>query len=210
MDQKLDHRKIEFFWEWFVGNEARIRDVVENYTPYDREVIVHELDNQILEFGMFTWEIGHGFSRSYYLTISPNGDQEMLARSRLIMKSAPDLTFWEFYHARPVKDWDLIINLYDDMMNEHHINASEWKFILSRGRNNRINVLIEASNMGHLDNETKWTAGNMVVISLIGEECRINEVNKIDIIDKFEDQHKDTGSPIVDLKQYLDKLLERQ
>ncbi len=207
MDKKLEQKKVELFWDWFEGYEARIRDVVEDHTPYEREAVVRDLDDQILEFGMFTWEIGLGSARHYYLIISPNGDQQLLTRSRLIIQSAPDLPFWEFHFARPVKEWDLKFSLFDDMMNEHHVNASEWKFVLYQDRNNGIDVLIQAGNMVPLDTETKWTAGNMVVTSLIGEECRINNVNKIEIIDRFENLHSDPGTDMVYLKSSFDKIL---
>ena len=62
------NKKIIQFWEWFQENEANYKEVE------DPQAAVEAMDERVLGFGLFSWEIGEGQSRPYYFMISPNGD----------------------------------------------------------------------------------------------------------------------------------------
>ena len=116
--------KIEKLWKWFVANENQIIDSFQNESLVD--FIVGNLDNLILDFGMFAWEIGPGKAKSWFFTISPNGDKDLMVVSKKIMAAAPTLDDWEFNYCKPAKEWDRKFIIYDCNMNQQHIDASNW------------------------------------------------------------------------------------
>ncbi len=204
MDEYAAFDKIDLFWEWFEANDEHIREVLTGRSDQDKEALVNTLNNQVLNLGMFTWEMGHGKSKPFYLTISPNGSRELLALSREIMKAAPYLPDWEFNHAKPAQVWDLKFRVYDEDYNEHDVDASKWKFTLRQFSAERIIIMLEAHNIAHLDSETKRTTTEQVVTSLLGEEQTIMHVEKIEIFNTVEN----TSTPIQQLKQKFDALID--
>jgi hypothetical protein len=200
--------QINSFWKWFVDNEKRIRDLLDDNAVGDRDPFIQDMDNQILEFGMFTWEIGEGIAKPFFLTVSPNGNKELMDQGKLIMKSAPDLPDWEFNYAKPAKDWDFTFRLFDDNMIERNLNASEWKFILGQAPGNKVKVTIEAPNIVGLDYDTQLAAGDLVVTNMLGEECKINHVGKIEIMNDLNSQDKAAGFSIMRLKQEFEIFLK--
>jgi len=64
--------KVKQFWDWFIDNEYQFRAIT------DTKTVVELLNNQVLEFGMFAWEIGIGVEKPHSFTISPNGDKKRL------------------------------------------------------------------------------------------------------------------------------------
>jgi len=207
MNSKVETTRIKLFWKWFEDNEARIRDLLDNDSSGDRAAFIQAMDNQILEFGMFTWEIGHGSNKPFFLTISPNGNWERMELSRLIMKSAPNLADWEFNYAQPLKDWDLTFRLFDNHMIERTLDASGWKFVAERLSGNKVKITIEAGNIAGLDFDTQLAAGNLVITNMLGEECKINHVDKIEMVSEFGQQQKASASIIASLKQRFDEII---
>ena len=199
--------KIKSFWKWFVDNETRIREVLDSDSQSEREALINDLDNQILDFGMFTWEIGHGSEKSFFLTISPNGNRERLGLSRLIMRAAPDLPDWVFNYAKPVKDWDLQFTLFDNNVVEQHVNASGWSFAKVRQPDHKVRIIIKADNVTHLDFDTRQTAADLVVTNMLGEEVKILNVGDIEIVNEFEDLHQSSSLSILSLKEQIEALL---
>jgi hypothetical protein len=199
--------KIKSFWKWFVENEIRIREVLDSDLQTEREALVNDMDNQILDFGLFTWEVGHGTEKSFFLTISPNGNRERLLLSRSIVKDAPDLSDWEFYYAKPAKDWDLQFSLFDNNVVEQQVNAGGWSFALFKQPDHQIKIIVEADNIPHLDFDTRLTAADLVVTSILGEELKIMSVGDIEIVNKFDSTYS-SSSAILSLKERFEALLK--
>ena len=204
MDAYADFDKIDLFWEWFSANEEQIKETLLGHSDQAKETLVQTLNNQVLSLGMFTWELGHGNSRPFYLTISPNGSRELLALSREIIAAAPQLPDWELNHAKPAQVWDLKFTIYDEDYNERDVDASLWKFTLRQLAEKSITILVEADNIPHLDEETKKMAVDQVVTGLLGEEQKILYVQKIEIFHTVER----ISSPIKQLKQKFEDLLD--
>lgn len=194
-----EREKIEEFWEWFVNNETHIKEVLADDYHEGRKSLVKTMDNQILQFGMFTWEMGPEGDKNYYLIISPNGNGELLEKSKEIIALSPGLRNWKFYYARPAKEWDLKFSVFDDFMEEHKVDASGWNFILEKSEGNSNNIIVEAQNLKHLDEETKLTAGNLVVSSLLGEAFKINFIDKVKIVNHFESLQESNRRSIFEL-----------
>jgi len=201
--EKLNDTKIESLWRWFVVNENQIIDSFQNesLTNY----IVENLDNLILDFGMFTWEIGPGKVKPWFLTISPNGDRDLIRVSQKIIEHAPNLDDWEFNYCKPAKDWDRRFIIYDSNMNEQNIDASNWKYVMLRNEDGMIDLILEAMNITHLDHDTARTAADIIVTSEIGEETKIQKILSVDIVDKLERQYNSRKTEIQYLKKHLNE-----
>lgn len=205
MAKDITYDKISSFWEWFETQERRIRDILNDELHPEREELVQAMDNQILNLGLFTWEMGPDGSSAFYLTISPNGDPELLKLSKSIVEASPALSAWTFYYAKPIKEESIELKLYDEEYNLHFVNAQNWQFGLSLTSSGQVDITIIAKNIKHLDQETQTGAGDLVVSSLLGEECHILHVRHI---------HVNTHSHAKDyptvaakaLKQEFDKL----
>lgn len=197
--KESDKEKVEEFWEWFTKNINHIKEVLSNDHHEGRKSLVKTMDNQVLQFGMFTWEMGPLDEQFYFLTISPNGNEELLGISKQIIEFSPNLPDWKFNYAKPAKEWDLKFSVFDDFMEEHRIDASSWNYLIERKSSNNINIIIEAGNLAHLDQETKMTAVDLVVTSLIGEAFKIYNIKSLQAVDFFDPQQISIGKKIHDL-----------
>lgn len=186
MSDVLLEDKIQEFWKWFVLNEAIIVEAINASKDQDHSELTGQLDNQILNFGTFAWEIGFGQSKPYFLTISPNNSSKFLAISKSIMKAAPSLKSWEFNAAKIPVDWDLNFKIYDAEFDAHKVDASGWQQVLKKNLDQSINIILLAKSISHLDLDTQMRAADMVVTSLIGEELRINAIQEIEVVNNYE------------------------
>ena len=93
---ELNDDTILGFWQWFVKNERTIKECIENDNSVHREFVVEQLNERILSFGMLTWDIGLNEDDNWFLTLSPNGNKDILKISQSIMAEAPDHMDWIF------------------------------------------------------------------------------------------------------------------
>ena len=179
--------KMEEFWEWFANNEKLIAEILNDDFHEGRKSLARNMDNFILQFGMFTWEMGPAEGH-YYLTVSPNGNEELLEVSKELVSYAPVLRRWKFYASKPKKEWDLKFRVFDDWMTGHDVDASDWEYLIERvSTASKIGIVIAAKSIAHLDQDTKLSAADVVVTSLIGEAFKIQKVESIQIVDEFDE-----------------------
>ena len=188
--------KIQSFWEWFIETEEAIQEYFSEEEMVDKAALIESIDERVLDFGLFSWEIGPGVGRPFYLTISPNGNRERLRISKMIMESAPNLPDWEFHYAKPPKAWDLSFILFDDFMVEREVDASPWRYALRKRAEGRLEVILEAKNASHLDSDTLLMAGERVVANLLGEELMINQVYRVEVVEELEPGQREESAPI--------------
>jgi len=192
----MDEEKILNLWRWFHTNELKIRESIEKNLRNEQEAIVQNLDNLVLDLGMFSWDIGPGKNKPWFFTISPNGDKELLAKTKKIMTDAPELDSWEFNYAKPAKKWDRILNVYDTEMELRTIDTSNWNYVTIKSESEEIEVLLEAENIAQLDNETANNTASLFVINEIGEEAKIEHISSVSIAGKLEDKYQSIKSNI--------------
>ena len=200
--------KIEHFWKWFTQMEGPIRSFFTEEEPVNKELIVESMNNRVLDFGMFTWEIGPGQDRPYYFLISPNGDKERLALSRQIIHHAPELPGWEFYPARPLRAVELSFSMYDSMFRACEVDAHTWEFALEGDTKEGIEVIIKASDLNHLDEDTQFEAADRVVMGLLGEEVFIDQVEDLVLVSDFSPEEASRSYPIQQLAFRLQELTQ--
>ncbi|NNC93924.1 MAG: hypothetical protein HKN92_00070 [Chitinophagales bacterium] len=194
--------KIEDFWNWFVQNEQEIIKSIDEELVDQQVYFKDQLDNLILDFGLFSWEIGQSKSGDWYLTISPNNNADMLKISKEIMDHAPILSSWEFNYCKPAKEWDRQFSVYDSLMNLQAIDASNWRYRVRKDPNGDNDIEIQTIGSVLLDEDAAKKAAETVVINEIGEELRIHSVNKIMVLETSDEKFKNA---IDTLKSYFKK-----
>jgi hypothetical protein len=199
--------KIKKLWKWFSGNNQKIIDCIESESAPDREYVIENLDNLVLDLGLFTWEVDAGIHKTWSFTISPNGDIELLKKSKKIIDSAPDLINWEFNYSKPAKEWDRKFSVFDEYMIKREVDASNWKYITLQQEDKMIALTLEAENIGTLDIYTASTAANLVVLNEIGEETKIRNIGSINIVAKLEPNYDSSKHDINNLKKHIEKLV---
>jgi hypothetical protein len=203
----MSTEKIDSLWQWFAANEQKIKDAIEEGTAFEREYITENLNNLILDLGMFSWEIGPGQDAEWALILSPNGDRKRMLQSKQIIETAPMLRNWEFHYSKPARAWDRSFQLYDDFLNEHQVDASGWHFVSLPQADGLIHITLEAPNIEKLDRYTAQTAAEVVVINEIGEESKILHVGAIEIVREMDKKLADAKADIAYLRRWVEELI---
>ena len=201
MDQQTLMSKISRFWEWFEESEHMFREVT------DPQAVVEAMDNHILEFGMFAWEIGEGQSKPHYLLVSPNGDSKRLDISYKLIQAAPNLRHWEFHYCKPPKDWNFQFEIYDQFLVTQLIDASEWEYVLRKMEDNYVEVIIHADNMDNIDPEDKLNAAEMTLIKILGEELVIDHLGALEVVHEFSPVQEKRCQNMPTLKRNFEKMV---
>ena len=201
MDQHTLMSKISRFWDWFQESEHLFREVA------DPQTAVEAMDNHVLEFGMFSWEIGEGHSKPHCLLISPNGDSHRMDISYKIMKAAPNLRHWEFQYCKPPKNWDFQFEIYDQFLVPQIIDAGEWEYVLVKMPGNYVEVIIQANNMANIDPEDKLNAAEMALVKILGEELVIDYLGALEVVHEFRPEHEKRCQNMHSLKRNFERLV---
>ena len=194
--------KINQFWEWFVQHEQEFREVE------DANRVVEMLNNQVLDFGLFSWQIGEGNVKPHHFTISPNGDKIRLRLSKQIMAKAPNLEHWEFYPSKPPKlNWDYHFEAFDRSLIKQSFNTQNWEVVLRSNSSEKLQIIIFAENILQLDEDDLPMVADLVVTNLIGEEMKIHFVESIHFVDDFEAHEEDRVFKLAELRDRLSLFL---
>jgi hypothetical protein len=203
MNSAQFRNKINDFWSWFVEHEEKFRIIRDPHAA--REM----LDNQILQFGVFAWEIGEGRDKPHTFTISPNGNSKMLRRSQAIIGEAPEMKHWEFFAARPARDWDFILEMYDSFMVKQQVDSAEWEYLFRLTPEFKVRILLYAENIDFFDDDDKRSAADFVINSIIGEADKIDYVDSIEFIPFVNETQEDDIKSLLELKFEFENLLEK-
>lgn len=205
MSQERINEKIEAFWDWFVEQEQTIKAFFTEEEEVDKERLVDEMDNLVLDLGRFAWRIGPEGETTYFLLISPNRDPELLKLSKRIMAAAPDLSDWNFYPAKQPRPWDWKLQLHDDWLMEHEVDASGWQYVLTERPGKQLEITFEAQNLDRFDAETQKEAVELALINLMGEEWLIRHVEKVRVQSAFEESRRAKAYSVQGLREELRK-----
>lgn len=201
MSTQVLHSKIDRFWNWFLENEHLFKEVS------DPQAVVEAMDEHVLGFGLFSWEIGEGDSKPYYFMISPNGDGRRMEISYKIMQAAPDLRDWEFRYCKPPKDWDYQLEIYNRFLVKKIIDASEWEFVLNKTPDRLIEVIVQAVNMHDVDPEDQLNTAEMVLMKILGEELVIDYLCALEVVQEFSIKDDARSQHMRALKRNFEKLV---
>lgn len=194
--------KIRRFWDWFIENEHRFQKIT------NPQQVREDLNNQVLEFGLFSWHLEKGLLKKHIFTISPNGDKKLLAVSKKIMQAAPELPNWTFRYCLPPKRWNFKFETYDMFMIRQQFDASKWKYVMMEKRNKHVKILIKASNIAKLEQDEQIQSARMVVINILGEEDVIDYVDVIELVHDFPSKQKSYQEPMRALQEHFEEIME--
>ncbi|MEO1257905.1 MAG: hypothetical protein AAFZ15_03880 [Bacteroidota bacterium] len=192
---------IDRFWNWFQESEHLFKEVT------DPQAVVEAMDEHVLAFGLFSWEIGEGNSRPHYFMISPNGDGRRMEISYKIMKSAPDLRDWEFRYCKPPKDWDFQLEVYNRFLVKQLVDVSKWTYVIHKTPDNMIEVVIRSLNMIDIDTEDQLNAAEAALINILGEELVIDNLGALEVVEEFSIQDDVSSHHMRTLKSSFEKLV---
>jgi hypothetical protein len=204
---ELNDDTILVFWQWFVKNEDTIKECIENEDSLHRGYVVEQMNELILRMGVLTWDIGLNDDKDWFLTLSPNGNKDMLQVSQQIMDLAPEHMGWLFYASKPAKKWNRQFTVYDNYMDEQFIDASPWHYIIFEEGNGRLELIIEAKNIHQLDSEVAEIAAEQFVVCELGELTRIIHISSIVIVHTLESEYESSKNRVTELKKHLEEIL---
>ena len=188
--------KISQFWQWFTHNEAIFRN------EHTAEKAKEMLDNQVLSLGRFAWGIDKGHQKSFVFSFSPNNDKKLLALSKQLVQTAPNLPMWEFQYCLPAKkNWDYKFQMFNNLIVLQTFDASEWQFVLIEEEDYRVSVEVKVDNLDSLDMDDKKVAISRAVNHLIGEELRINEIYSIKPVHRFDPRDAEWVYPMTEFRE---------
>ncbi len=196
----LQEENAESLWRWFYQNQNIIVASLEERDSSNDEKIVEQLNELVLSFGKLGWEMGKGINKPWSFTLTPNGDEQLLALTKEIVALAPQLDQWEFFASKQTKPWDRTFTTYDDNLQPHEIDASAWSYVALDNGQNRINIVIEASNLSYLDDDTAFKAAEFVVQQELGEETMIAKIGIIDVADELTEEDQKFKKHISELR----------
>ncbi len=194
--------QVKDFWEWFYNNQQLIEEVVDNQEHLKTEAVVQSLNQHILGMGKIKWELGNPSPGFFTFTLSPNSDRELLKITKTVIASVKLIPGWSFYHAlQPTGNASL--QMYDLNMEIQEVNAHSWRVAPFSDGNGRYELMLEADNIMHLDEDTQTVAVDLILNALLGEERKIKALVGFDILDSFDDKQAEHAFPMLGLSDFL-------
>ena len=145
--------------------------------------LLNKLDTIISAWGL-GWEIGPGIKEKYSLTISPNSDKSLLARTHQITDMAPYLENWEFFSwKQPKQNWNIAY------INDTTIDASDWTYCLLKYPDDKLEILIKADNLKGTASEERELAVDLVLTNLLGEKVKMEKIDFFEWVESFDNEN---------------------
>jgi|SRR5215471_3380937 len=175
---------VDAFWAWFAENSVRLSKNLED------ERILKELDQRVssLEPKGLSWEVGPGHERPFQLVISPNGNKDLLSRTRAIISAAPDVPGWELHFAKPPKDWVVPrFSFRAATGQEIAIDAEGWEYALLQFPDGAFDILVRPTGLRNLSEADQSTAVEILLDGLLGEMERMRRIASIEVVTSFDE-----------------------
>lgn len=192
---------ISKFWGWFEENSKALQED----QPDDR--ILAELDTRILSFDRnLSWELGPGIHKEHALTISPSGQRALLPLTQSIIQKAPSVSSWEFYAAKPSKEWTPCFSFMCEAGNELFVDVTNWKYVLAKYEDQTFEMTIWACDSQMLSDEDKLTAAEIAIDGMLGELARIEKISTIATVDALPPELREQSNPLKVLSEHWKSL----
>ncbi|PRQ10121.1 hypothetical protein [Enhygromyxa salina] len=195
---------VHSFWAWF---ETVAPILAQNF---ENPQIHEELDRQVSRLGGMTWELGPGHAAQNALTLTPDGDPDLLRATKHIVALAPSIPNWEFHPAKPPKEWALTFSLETEGETVVDVDANRWRYVLLRFPDSTFDILLRQDGTELHDDDDRYVAAIIVLDGLLGEEARMSLVGSIELVDAFSAEELARVTPISELPHHLMSLLNRK
>ncbi|MDX2359422.1 MAG: hypothetical protein QNK23_01355 [Crocinitomicaceae bacterium] len=180
-----------------------IKNCIDNDISSERELVIDHLNNHILSIGTLSWDIGLNDSNHWFLTVSPNGDKDLYKISQEIMSFAPEHMDWVFNASKPAQNWNRFFNINDQSLDPQFVDASSWNYVAFEGEDGKAELIFEAVNIDHLDEETSGEAASYFVVAELGEAAKINLISSITIVQQLNDEDQSDKYSVSELRDHL-------
>jgi hypothetical protein len=194
--------EIDEFWTWFAS-------VCGEFGPqFENTQLIEELDRRVTSLGELSWEIGPApDADANALVVTPGGRADLLPLTKQIISRAPACDGWQFYAAKPPKQWNLRFTV-EAGGSEIPIDASSWRHVLYKYPDGLFDIVVLATNESRLSDDIRAMAAEIVVEGQIGEELRIRLVNAIDVEEPVDAALVAKSSAVQVMRQQLLELAE--
>lgn len=189
--------KIDAFWQWFEKMEPQYRKFFTEETA-NTELLIEAMNNRVLDFGQFKWEMREGKQGVLQFIISPNCDHELFEISKEIVQQQPRMDKWVFLPALPPQKTDFQFEMYDHAMRLISIDGTKWRFVLEE-IDDVVEVVFEISNLQNIEIDTQIEAAENLLKKIIGEEQFIDKIGGLEVTDQFDEWEE--GIPIQQLAE---------
>lgn len=199
----MENKKIEMFWKEFI---SIVKDIEHDYTS---PTSFQKIDRLVDDIGPYSWEIGPSSNdvTDFSFTISPNMEKSLLEETKHIISFAPKLPNWSFYHAmQPKIGWEMTFLIRTNNGSEFKINGSDWKYVLYEYDDGKFDIVIKNPLISGLSLDDLYTAAEILIKGIIGEELFITRINEIEIINYFDNEIMNKESLIKNLSNHINKL----
>jgi hypothetical protein len=182
--------KIEQLWRWFADVSTELAG------KYEDDEMLDELDRRVAAIGDVSWELGPGSTKECALTLTPDGDPNLLPVTQRAVAMAPELPLWEFYSARQKKEWELQFSMESSGGNMVDVDARPWRYTLLRLPEGRFDIIVEQPNLGDLIEEDRFAAAVIVLDGILGEARRLLSIDGIEAVTSLEPKYSKGASPM--------------
>jgi len=166
---------IDRFWRWFSEHEFALADA---NIP---QALIADLEARLFAIHPLDWEMGPGRNAPNFFALSPRGDPQVLQVAKQIVARAPILVNWEFYPAKPPRNWNLRFSLMiDDRSVE--IDGKRWEFVAYRFKDGSYDLVFKPDcDYGVTPDYLQWAA-TIIADGELGEETRMTHVPNIEVV----------------------------
>lgn len=192
---------IDAFWSWFCGIAGRLE------ASFDTPALLRQLDHEVRKLGNLAWELGPGVGAENALTLSPDGDPELLQLTERIVARAPALPRWELFDSRQPREPAYVFSLGGGASDDLAIDASGWRYALLRYRDGGIGLVLEQGNLAGASEADRYLAACILVDGLLGERRRLRWVTDVQPVRALADDLAAKANPVTVLVNHLRQLV---
>jgi hypothetical protein len=191
---------IQDFWAWVQTIADELAEDLEN------GAIIETLNRRVSRLGDISWEVGPGRHAENALTLTPDGDPAKLAVTKHIITFAPSVAGWEFYPAKPAKDWNLMFSIETENGDIVDVDARTWRYVLFRFPDDTFDLILSQDGLAPVGEDDRYTAAVIVVDGLLGEEVRMALIDTIEPVEALSKKDEPQATSILALPQHLESL----
>jgi hypothetical protein len=174
------HDGIARFWGWFSDHASELAGIDIH------QLLLSELERRLFAICEFDWEIGPGQKVPHFFALSPAGDRKLLELTRAVIEKAPNLRDWEFYPAKPPRNWNLAFELI--VRGEPvEIDGTTWECVKLRLENETCDLIFKPGKFSRLSQSYLNWAATIIVDGELGEEKRMELVRDIKVVKSWDD-----------------------
>jgi hypothetical protein len=196
--------QIQNFWKWF-QSVAENLELMINRSETVQVVTLLSPKMKGLYSGT-SWEVGPGLERPFALSFGLAGQLTNLTTTRAIVALAPRLANWEFFPARPPKQWQMKFTLPQLAGRGVEVDCRRWEYALTAFNDSEFfDICVMADNIENFGKAARLQAASILLEGILGEINFLRLIDHVGVITPAEigDQARERFSNISFLTDHL-------